>query len=91
MNANTQDYKRLISEDRGILYTGLHKQVIPSLTIIHFFETDVNLFICHAIKLFPGILKLCYYCMERTFWTQTAHFNWLIIRMCGIKNRLKAT
>ena len=52
MNANPQDYKRHISEDHGILYTGLHKQIISSLTIIPFYETDVNLFICRAVNFY---------------------------------------
>lgn len=50
MNVNTQDCKRSISENHDILYTGLHKQVILSLTIIHFYETDGNLFLYRAIN-----------------------------------------
>lgn len=38
-----------ISEDHGILYTVLHKQIISSLIIIPFYETDVNLFICRTV------------------------------------------
>lgn len=48
---NERQYPRLqTSEGRGILYTAQHKAK-PSLSIIVYFETDVNLFICRAARI----------------------------------------
>ena len=49
MSVSTRDWKRHTSEGRDILYTAQHKTVLPTI-ILPFFEADVNLLICHAVK-----------------------------------------